>query len=175
MLRRAGLANQSLEVGEPWLRCEGSGLPVGAEHPEQASHRRECLTGGRLDRREVLGLRGVLRAEAPSYRRGLDGHHADRVGDDVVQLAGDPGPLLDRPLEQLRRCQRPLRPRSALAHEHADGPRVDGEHQRRAEVARLEPGRVRRDHGEQERNGDQDQAGVAARQRRFGAASAPMV
>ena len=25
---------------------------------------------------------------------GLQHHHADRVGDDVVQLAGDPGPLL---------------------------------------------------------------------------------
>ena len=80
---------------ETGLRCQRERLlALGAQHAEEAAHLGQGLAGGRLDGGEVGRLRGVLGTEAAAHGLGLDGHHADRVGHDVVQLAGDPGAFL---------------------------------------------------------------------------------
>ena len=90
----ARLLDEPAELGEARLRGQRGGLAVGAQHPEEPAHLGQRLAGGGLDGGEVLGLARVVGAEAAPYGLGLDGHHADRVGHDVVQLAGDPGALL---------------------------------------------------------------------------------
>ncbi len=83
------------EVGEPRRGRErgGSGFLV-AQQPE---HDTQLVLGGppdHLDRFERgARLLGALRHQAPAHP-GLDGDHRERVGDDVVQLAGDAYPLL---------------------------------------------------------------------------------
>ena len=70
-----------------------------AQHPEDAAQLVHRLAPGGLDVRQRGG--GVLRGavEASPGRRGLDHHHAHRVGDDVVEFAGDPSPFVgDSPL-----------------------------------------------------------------------------
>ena len=84
-----------LEVDEPGRRRErgGSGILV-AQQPE---HHPQLVLGGppdHLDRFERGARRlRALRHQAPAHP-GLDGDHRQRVGDDVVQLAGDAHPLL---------------------------------------------------------------------------------
>ena len=88
------------------------------------------LAGRARDRLEGLGggLRVAGRQALPGA--GLDDHHADRVGDDVVQLGGDPRALVaDRErrvrlalLLELARALRRARPRPARARA-APGPR----------------------------------------------------
>ena len=78
------------------LGGEGGGvlLVAVAQQPEEAAHLDQGLAAGRLDLAE--GGRRLVWAGAQGApgRPGLDDHHADRVGDHVVQLAGDPAPLL---------------------------------------------------------------------------------
>ena len=65
-----------------------------AEQRDEPPHVLLGLAGGAGDRLEGLGRRlGVARREALAGA-GLHDHHADRVGDDVVQLGGDPGALV---------------------------------------------------------------------------------
>ena len=67
---------------------------LAAQHPEQPAHVGQRAPGRAGDRGE-LGL-GRLRQLAEPVRRGLRLHrdHRHVVGDHVVHLAGDPGPLL---------------------------------------------------------------------------------
>ena len=66
-----------------------------AQEAEQPAQLHEGLTAGRLDRAEGLARRPLLAFEHALGRLGLHDHHADPVGDDVVQLARDAGALLD--------------------------------------------------------------------------------
>ena len=68
---------------------------------------------------------------------GLDHHHADRVGDDVVQLAGDAGPLLGDTLagQDLPFPLGPLGPVGERVEVLAAPPHVVAEHQRRRQHA----------------------------------------
>ena len=60
------------------------------EDAEQPAHLGERLAAGRLDRRAAPRARASwLGVEQAADACGLDGHDADAVGDDVVQLAGD--------------------------------------------------------------------------------------
>jgi hypothetical protein len=97
--RQAGLAGrhgQGLEVGQARLGGEGGVgrlAVVVAQQPQQPAQLDQGLAAGRLD----LAERGRRLAGAGGHgaagRPGLHHHHAHRVGDDVVQLAGDPAPL----------------------------------------------------------------------------------
>jgi hypothetical protein len=96
--RQAGLAggqHQRIEVGQAGLR--GQRLATAAavtQQPEQPAHLGQGLPARGLDLGQGGGgLRGVGGDAAPG-RSGLHHHHAHGVGDDVVQLAGDPPPLL---------------------------------------------------------------------------------
>ncbi len=96
-----------LQAGLPHLRDQvldlfdvglGNVLPAlrgvtGPQHAEQPPHLRERLPAGAGD-----GLQGLLglvggRVHDVGGTVGLDDHHRHVVRDDVVQLAGDPGPL----------------------------------------------------------------------------------
>jgi hypothetical protein len=69
-------------------------IAICAQHPEEASHLGHCLPRRRLDGAEVRDLALLAGAEPPPDRLCLDGNDADRVRDDVVELAGNPRPLL---------------------------------------------------------------------------------
>ena len=90
-----GLGDELGQLGEIRLRRQLVGLIGAAEEAEQPVQLEHGLAAGVLDRAEhLLGLGGLLRHDAPR-RAGLHAHHADVVGDDVVQLARDPHPLLE--------------------------------------------------------------------------------
>ena len=78
----------------PGLRREGRRALVGAQHAEEPPHLCHRLACGRLHTAQVVGLPRELRRQPPANRLGLDGDDADRVRDDVVELAGDATPLL---------------------------------------------------------------------------------
>ena len=96
----------SSSCADPRLRRETGRLAVvaqGAQEPPQLRHR---FPAGRLDG-EQRGLRLVgRRAEDLACRAGLDDHDADRVRDDVVQLARDVPALFGR---RRRACAPPVR------------------------------------------------------------------
>ena len=95
-----------------------------AAAPEQPARLGQRLAAGLLDRGERLARRRLLGAEGVALRAGLDDHHAHVVGDEVVQLAGDPRALVGHrlaraqvalALEQLRARGERLGPQLALA------------------------------------------------------------
>src|SRR5262249_34552805 len=90
---RADVVEQLLEACETRLWHERVRVSVGAEHPEETPHLLERCSPGALDRRERRVRRRVLR-EVETFGAGLDDDDAERVRDDVVELAGDPRPLL---------------------------------------------------------------------------------
>ncbi len=63
-------------------------------YPQEPAHLDESLTAGRLDRAERLARGCLLALEYALPRLRLHHDHADRMRDDVVQLAGDPDSLL---------------------------------------------------------------------------------
>ena len=75
----------------------GRGADRGVGAPQHGQHALELAQGlaagllGRLER--LLGRLGLGRAD-PAGGGDLDGHEADAVGHDVVELAGDADPLL---------------------------------------------------------------------------------
>ena len=87
--RQAGslhLLDQHIEVLNGRLRSKTTVLSriVGAKHRHHASHLRERLAPGALDRFDGhLGLVLICLHDPPGGR-GLDRHHADAVRDDVV-------------------------------------------------------------------------------------------
>jgi hypothetical protein len=90
----AGAVDQLAEVPETRLRRALGGLGVAAQHPEQAAHLVERLAGGLADGGEVAHAVLGQPADPVGGGLGLDRDHGHVVGDDVVQLAGDPGALL---------------------------------------------------------------------------------
>ena len=92
---RANVPNERVELCKGRLRRHRDLLVLGAEHAEQPPHLVERLRGGSLDR--VDGRAGVvgLGLEAVPRPSGLEDDDADRVRDDVVQLAGDARALLE--------------------------------------------------------------------------------
>ena len=78
----------------PGLRGELDVLAVGAHRAEQAAHLGQRRAAGLLDApQRVAVLRERLGEPVPDGAD-LEHHHADRVGDDVVELACDPRALL---------------------------------------------------------------------------------
>ena len=74
---------------------------------EQAAHLGERGAAGLLDAPERLAVLGERLGEPVPDGADLQHHHADGVGDDVVELARDPGALLgDR--DPRRRLPLPL-------------------------------------------------------------------
>ena len=64
------------------------------EHADHAPHLGQRLAAGLLDDEQGLALLLLVGLEEPARRRRLDGHHADAVADDVVELARDPAALV---------------------------------------------------------------------------------
>jgi hypothetical protein len=72
--------------------------PISIVSPN-CSRRTRRLTGSGCDHVECLNRASGLADGQPLSRAGLHDHHRNRVGDDVVKLSGDPGPLIaDRQL-----------------------------------------------------------------------------
>jgi len=91
--------DEVVERGEAGLRRERRLVRVaGLEHVEQRADLSERLTARLLDRLEGPGRAGLVGGGEPAGGGGLDGHGAERVGDDVVQLARDAGALVQRGL-----------------------------------------------------------------------------
>ena len=83
-----------LEDGRRGVGARDVALAVGPEDADGPAHLAQRVAARRLDLARRLG-RGVRVApDQAAGGAGLDDHHADAVGDDVVHLAGDPGPLL---------------------------------------------------------------------------------
>ena len=177
--RQSGLAHlldERRERPEARLRRERGDLFLGAHDPEQPPHLRERLAPCLLDRHQGLSLSLLLGLEQPADGARLDRHHADRVREHVVQLAGDPVPLVldgspclllgvPHPLLSLAGLLRVPR-RGGRDHEDAD--------EREAEPDQLRPRNVRRadedrpsSHEERPQRGDR-QAPVEQRPRRPG-------
>ena len=80
------------DVGQSGLWAEVVGAcGVGAEHAEQVAELAEGLAAGSFD--VAHGVDGGVEVVAGDGLggAGLDGHHRDAVGDDVVEFAGDAG------------------------------------------------------------------------------------
>src|SRR5437763_3147952 len=90
----ACMLDELVEVLEARLRGEGRRLFGPAKDADHPPHLRERLAAGLLDDQQGLTLLLLVRPEQPPRRRGLHGHHADAVADDVMQLAGDPRALV---------------------------------------------------------------------------------
>ena len=117
----------------PAAGASSSVVAVAAHRAEQAAHLGERRAAGPLDAPQRLRVLGQLAGQLVADGADLEHHHADRVRDDVVQLARDPGALLgDRdagrrvalPLGLRSRAPRPPRParraRAARARQPAD-------------------------------------------------------
>jgi len=85
----ADAVGQRGQVADARLRGEPGLLVRIAQDAEQAAHLGQCLPPAVLDL--FQGRRG--RASRRLGRGGLQDHDAEMMGDDVVQLAGDPGAL----------------------------------------------------------------------------------
>ena len=95
--RQAGLASlrdEPLDVLEARLRCERRRLLGAAQDADEASHLGQRLASRLFDDHERLPLALLIRPEQAAHAGRLDGHDADAVADDVVQLARDPRALV---------------------------------------------------------------------------------
>jgi hypothetical protein len=112
--------------------------PVAAHGGQQAAHLAQGRAAGLLDPLERLAVLGEGIGELVPDGADLEHHHADGVGDDVVELARDPRPLLGHrdagrrvpvPLGLGRAHLGRIGLRGALAHREARQP-ADPEQQR---------------------------------------------
>ena len=78
------------------LRRERQLLVLAAQHAEQPADLGQRLAAAGLDGLERLRRAGRVALGEPPRARRLHDHRAQRVRDDVVQLAGDPRALLAR-------------------------------------------------------------------------------
>lgn len=91
------LCDETRERREPGLRGERGGLAFLPKNGQEAAHLGQGLAPRLLDGEQRLAFALLLGREQPAYGAGLNRHHADRMGDDIVELAGDsPALLLDR-------------------------------------------------------------------------------
>ena len=91
-----GLPDERRQVPEGRLRAfvRAAGSAV-AKHAEDLPEVVDRLVRGRLDQLRGLLLLRVAEVGAVGQRPGMDGDQADPVGQHVVHLAGDPGPLVE--------------------------------------------------------------------------------
>jgi hypothetical protein len=164
---RARALEQSVEVGQPGLgRALGRLVLAGAQQLERAVHLGHRLPAEVGDPRRGLG--DALVGHGRAQRLRLDDDQAHVVRDDVVELLGDPHPLLrDRPLgEQLALAVQPLgalaqhvEALAPAAHEQPDAG-ADGARERDRDqvvVGELAPARAHVDQpgdGRRGRGGD---------------------
>ena len=98
----ADLVQQCVEAVEAGLRHELHFLPFASHRGQEASHLGERRAAGPLHAPERFAVLGERVGELVPDGADLEHHHADGVGDDVVELARDPRALLrDR---DARRC-----------------------------------------------------------------------
>ena len=92
--RVAHLLHEYLELAERRLRTAQGGLvAVAAKHPQEGAELTEGATGGPLDGFEDLHRPPRIRLCRAAPSTCLYGDHAHRMGDDVVELTGDPASL----------------------------------------------------------------------------------
>ncbi|HEY2938505.1 MAG TPA: hypothetical protein VGJ27_01700 [Gaiellaceae bacterium] len=84
------LGEEGVELRKARLRRERELVVARSQHPEQAAHLLERLVACALDHGERFLRFGRLGLEDFLAAARLEDHHADRVRDDVVELAGDP-------------------------------------------------------------------------------------
>ena len=85
---------QLAEPGEPGRRFGLQGVDRRTEHPEQPVHLGQRLPSGAFDRLQCGTLLNLVWPQQPPHPAGVQRHHADAVRGQVVQLAGDPQPLV---------------------------------------------------------------------------------
>src|SRR5207247_4688585 len=78
---------------EPRLRQQRELLVARAEHVDETAHLLQRLAARALDRHERAFRLRRVGSEDPASAVRLQDDHAERVTDDVVELAGDPGSL----------------------------------------------------------------------------------
>ena len=87
-------ASSASSASRPGWGPSSSLLVLAAHRAEQAAHLGERGAAGPLDALQRLAVLGLRLGELVPDRADLEHHHADGVGDDVVELAGDARALL---------------------------------------------------------------------------------
>ncbi len=160
-----GLLCQCVEPGQTRLRREGEGVVICAQHPEQPSHLAKSLGGGPLDRVERAPRFIRILVEEPGAAPPLEDDHADRMCNDVVELARDPRPLLcdgrSRALLALTfehdgTVFEERLPQTARANQAADDERAADDNAEEHEPAEVDPIRVGRSDEDPERRRETD-------------------
>ena len=85
---------QRVKTVEPRLGSELGAFSVFTHRVQQMTHLCQCVAPRLLNARQGFAILGQRGGEPMPDGPDLEHHHADGVGDDVVQLARDPGPLL---------------------------------------------------------------------------------
>ena len=102
-------------------------VPVTAHGGQESTHLAERGAADLLDGLESVAVLGERLREPVPHGAGLEHHHADGVGDDIVKLPRDPRPLLGY-REPGRALALPLGLDGAfLRRFRLLGPQVDGE------------------------------------------------
>ena len=91
-------ATRSASCARPGWGASSSAWSGAAQEAEQPVQLDDGLPAGRLDRAQGLDRLVGLALHHPPGRPRLHAHHADVVGHDVVQLAGDAHPLVEHGL-----------------------------------------------------------------------------
>jgi hypothetical protein len=129
----AHLVDEEVERGEAGLRRERQPVAGGAKHPEQPAHLDERVAADLLDRPQDLVRRPRLGRQRAALGPRLEDDHRHVVGDHVMQLARDAGPLLDHRLARaqlllaLEQASAELAVADDLAHEDEHEHGHDGE------------------------------------------------
>src|SRR5205823_495690 len=88
--------DQGAELRNSW-RDGGERLnAVTTEDTHHATHIEQCFPSALLDLVQSVECSLTIVARNQACRLGLDDHHAHTVGDHIVELPGDPGPLVGR-------------------------------------------------------------------------------
>ncbi len=91
--RGADVAGQGLQVVQPGVRRSSTRSSPSRSAPSSRRISARAVAAGLLDVPQRLVLLATGRQPVPDSSD-LENHHADGVGDDVVELAGHPGSLL---------------------------------------------------------------------------------
>jgi hypothetical protein len=90
----AGVLDELVQVLEARLGRKRGSLLRASQHADHASHLRHGFASRLLDDEQRLAFAFLFGLEQAAHRRSLDGHDADAVADDVVELPCDACPLL---------------------------------------------------------------------------------